>query len=182
MKHCENDLEFHCVYQGFKNIPYSNIRIILDEIFRILIINMYITHCILNWDNHNLILFYGKSTNRNLTCAELMRKAYQLGRPWWRSFKTRSYFFVYRWNDIWHVRFYMSFYYVRLLKKEIGHFLFFLVIAMVLLEDGIFLILIFLPIKLIRIRDIMLHNHDYMWLLYEHVNSQHILVNIIMIF
>ena len=56
----------------------------------------------------------------------------------------------------------MSFYYVRLLKKEIGHFLFFLVIAMVLLEDGIFLILIFLPIKLIRIRDIMLHNHDYM--------------------
>ena len=58
----------------------DKIRIIMDETFRILIFNMYITHKILHLVNYNLFLFYKFATNRNLTCAELMLKAYQLGR------------------------------------------------------------------------------------------------------
>ena len=47
-------------------------------IFGIVIINIYITHSILHWVHYNLISFYEFATNRNLTCAELMRKAYQV--------------------------------------------------------------------------------------------------------
>ena len=57
------------------------IRIIKDEIFRIVIINKYITQSLLNSEKYNLILVYEFATNRNLTCAEPMRKANQLGHP-----------------------------------------------------------------------------------------------------
>ena len=59
----------------------DEIRIILVEILRIEIINMYITHNMLHLVNYNLILFSEFAKNRNLTCAKLMRKAYQLVRP-----------------------------------------------------------------------------------------------------
>ena len=55
------------------------IRILIDAIFRVVIINMYITHTILHSVNYNLILFYEFATNRNVFCAELMRKGFQLG-------------------------------------------------------------------------------------------------------
>ena len=54
-------------------------RISTDELFRIVIINMYITHSILHLVNHNLINFYEFATNINPACAELVRKAFQLG-------------------------------------------------------------------------------------------------------
>ena len=59
----------------------DEIRIILDEIFRKLIINMYITYSMLHLVNYNLILFSKFATNRSLTCIELMCKTYQPGRP-----------------------------------------------------------------------------------------------------
>ena len=59
----------------------DKILIIIYEIFRIVIINVYITHSILHWDNYNLILFYEFATNRNLTSVELMHHTFQLGRP-----------------------------------------------------------------------------------------------------
>ena len=62
-------------------IKQDKIRIIIDEIFRIVIFNMYITHNILHLVNYNLFLFYEFATNKNLTCAQLMRKSYQLERP-----------------------------------------------------------------------------------------------------
>ena len=62
-------------------MKHDQIRIIIDEMFRIEIIYMYIIQSMLHWLNHNLILFFEFATNRNLTCTELMRKAYQLGRP-----------------------------------------------------------------------------------------------------
>ena len=51
-------------------------RIIIDEIFRIVIINMYITHSIHYGDNYDLIHLYEFATNRNhiATCTELMQK------------------------------------------------------------------------------------------------------------
>ena len=59
----------------------DKILFIINEISRIVIIIMYITHSIHHWVNYNLILFYEFATKRNLTWAGLMRKAYQLGRP-----------------------------------------------------------------------------------------------------
>ena len=53
----------------------DKIRIIIDEIFRIVINDMYITHNILHSFYYNLIL------SMNLLQTELMRKAYQLRRP-----------------------------------------------------------------------------------------------------
>lgn len=50
----------------------------INEIFRILFINTYITHSILYWANHKLINFYEFSTNINQACAELMREPSQL--------------------------------------------------------------------------------------------------------
>ena len=51
-------------------------RIIIDEIFRIVIIDMYITHSIHYGDNYDLIHLYEFATNRNhiATCTELMQK------------------------------------------------------------------------------------------------------------
>ena len=54
-------------------------RIIIEEIFRIVMICMYITHSKLHLSHYNLILIYEFATNRN--CAEPMRKAFQLLRP-----------------------------------------------------------------------------------------------------
>ena len=45
------------------------------------IINMYITHSILPWARYNLILFNEFATNRNVTYADLMHKAFQLEHP-----------------------------------------------------------------------------------------------------
>ena len=42
---------------------------------------MYITQSILQWDNYNLIHLYEFATNLNPAYAELMHKAFQLGRP-----------------------------------------------------------------------------------------------------
>ena len=57
-------------------INRDKIRIIIDEILRI--VPLHITYFI-------YLIIYEFATNRNLTCAELMRKAYQLGRPWWNA-------------------------------------------------------------------------------------------------
>ena len=51
----------------------GKIRIIIDEIFRVVIINMYFTHSIPHSVNYDLIRY-------KQTCTELMRKAFQLGR------------------------------------------------------------------------------------------------------
>ena len=57
----------------------DKIRISIDEILRIIICIFHIAFLI------EIILivffFYEFATNRNLACAELMRKANQLGRP-----------------------------------------------------------------------------------------------------
>ena len=63
-------------------IKHDRIRMIVDEIFRIVILDMYITRNILHLINYNLILSDEFATNRTLTCAEAMRKTYQLGRPY----------------------------------------------------------------------------------------------------
>ena len=56
----------------------DKIRISIDEILRILIGIFHIAYLI---EIILIVFFYEFATNRNLTCAELMRKANQLGRP-----------------------------------------------------------------------------------------------------
>ena len=56
----------------------DKICIIIHEIFRKIIINMCITNSILLLV---IIWFYEFATNRNLTCSELICKAFQLGHP-----------------------------------------------------------------------------------------------------
>ena len=47
----------------------DKIRIITDAIFRKVIINMYITHSILQRVNYNFILFYEFATNRDFNLS-----------------------------------------------------------------------------------------------------------------
>ena len=58
-------------------MKHDEIRIIVVEIFRIVIIIMYITPSMLHLSNCNLIILYEFVTNRNITCTELMSKTYQ---------------------------------------------------------------------------------------------------------
>ena len=55
--------------------------IIVDKIFRIVIIDMYNTHSILHCFNYNLIHSYEFATNLNPACTLLMRKPSHLGPP-----------------------------------------------------------------------------------------------------
>ena len=54
-------------------------QISTDDLFRIVIINMYITHSILHRVKYNLINFYEFAIYINPACAELVLKAFQLG-------------------------------------------------------------------------------------------------------
>ena len=51
---------------------------IINEIFRKVIITMYIPHSILYWVNYNSIHFYEFATNRNPTCGT-DEEVFQLG-------------------------------------------------------------------------------------------------------
>ena len=56
----------------------DKMRISMDEILRIVICIFHIAFLI---EMILMLFFYEFATNRNLACAELMRKANQLGRP-----------------------------------------------------------------------------------------------------
>ena len=70
----------------------------IAEIFTKVIIKVCIIHWIRHLVNHVLTLFseFKFATNRNLICAELMRKAYQLGRPLITFSFPCSHFFLYK--------------------------------------------------------------------------------------